>query len=96
MELLFDALRIKPPSWSSSYLAGRRLTTYGRVSNLRAEVPDLKQFGGPYEDSSDQFDLTEHFSTLILATLVNAGLSKVLLFYFPDLRLRKTNRLGTL
>lgn len=96
MELVFDALRIKPPSWSSSYLAGRRLTTYGRVSNLRAEVPDLKQFGGPYEDSSDQFDLTEHFSTLILATLVNAGLSKVLLFYYPDLRLRKTDRLGTL
>lgn len=76
MELLFDALRIKPPSWSSSFLAGRRLTTYGRVSNLRTE-PDMKQFGGPYEDSGNYFDLTEHFSTLILATFVDAGLSKV-------------------
>lgn len=76
MELLFDALRIKPPSWSSSFLAGRRLTTYGRVSNLRTE-PDMKQFGGPYEDSGNNFDLTEHFSTLILATFVDAGLSKV-------------------
>lgn len=76
MELLFDALRIKPPSWSSSFLAGRRLTTYGRVANLRSE-PDQKQFGAPYEDSNNQFDLTEHFSTLILATLVDAGLSKV-------------------
>lgn len=76
MELLFDTLRIKPPSWSSSYLAGRRLTTYGRVANLRSE-PDMKQFGGPYEGNGNQFDLTEHFSTLILATLVNAGLSKV-------------------
>lgn len=76
MELLFDALRIKPPSWSSSFLAGRRLTTYGRVANLRSE-PDQRQFGVPYEDSSNQFDLTEHFSTLILATLVHAGLSKV-------------------
>lgn len=76
MELLFGALRIKPPSWSSSFLAGRRLTTYGRVSNLRTE-PDMKQFGGPYEDSGNNFDLTEHFSTLILATFVDAGLSKV-------------------
>ena len=79
MELLFDALRIKPPSWSSSFLAGRRLTTYGRVANLRSE-PDQKQFGAPYENNNNQFDLTEHFSTLILATLVDAGLSKV---YFP-------------
>lgn len=77
MELLFDALRIKPPSWSSSFLAGRRLTTYGRVANLRSE-PDQKQFGAPYENSSNQFDLTEHFSTLILATLVDAGLSRAL------------------
>lgn len=76
MELLFDTLRIKPPSWSSSYLAGRRLTTYGRVANLRSE-PDMKQFGGAYEGSGNQFDLTEHFSTLILATLVKAGLSEV-------------------
>lgn len=76
MELLFDALRIKPPSWSSSFLAGRRLTTYGRVANLRSE-PDLKQFGEPYEGTGNQFDLTEHFSTLILATLVDAGLCKV-------------------
>lgn len=79
MELLFDTLRIKPPSWSSSYLAGRRLTTYVRVANLRSE-PDMKQFGGAYEGNRNQFDLTEHFSTLILATLVKAGLSEVRLF----------------
>ena len=32
LELLTDVLRIKPPSWSSSFLAGRRLTTYARVT----------------------------------------------------------------
>ena len=79
MELLFDALRIKPPSWSSSFLAGRRLTTYGRVSNLRSE-PDTKQARAYYDSNSNDFDLTAHFSTLILATLVNAGLIKVGLF----------------
>ncbi|THC90827.1 hypothetical protein EYZ11_009713 [Aspergillus tanneri] len=76
MELLFDALRIKPPSWSSSFLAGRRLTTYGRVANLRSNT-DTKQTRGYYDDRDNKFDLTAHFSTLILATLVDAGLSQV-------------------
>lgn len=75
MELLFDALRIKPPSWSSSFLAGRRLTTYGRVANLRPETDKLVP--GPYSGDNSKFDLTAHFSTLILATLIEAGLSKV-------------------
>lgn len=77
MELIFDALRIKPPSWSSSFLAGRRLTTYGRVSNLRSE-PDTKQARAYYDSNCNDFDLTAHFSTLVLATLVNAGLIKVI------------------
>lgn len=76
MELLFDALRIKPPSWSSSFLAGRRLTTYGRVANLRSDS-DAKLTRGYFDDRDNQFDLTAHFSTLILATLVDAGLSQV-------------------
>jgi hypothetical protein len=86
MELLFDALRIKPPSWSSSFLAGRRLTTYGRVANLRSES-DTKHLRGFFGGGGDnKFDLTAHFSTLILAALVDAGLSKVgyaSLFYEP-------------
>ncbi|KAL5043838.1 hypothetical protein BDW71DRAFT_187084 [Aspergillus fruticulosus] len=77
MELLFDALRIKPPSWSSSFLAGRRLTTYGRVANLRSES-DTRHLRNFFDSSESQFDLTAHFSTLILATLIDAGLSKAL------------------
>lgn len=76
MELLFDALRIKPPSWSSSFLAGRRLTTYGRVSNLRSDTESKHTRGYP-ESRSNRFDLTAHFSTLILAALIAAGLPKV-------------------
>lgn len=76
MELLFDALRIKPPSWSSSFLAGRRLTTCGRVTNLRSES-DTKQLRAMYDDENNRFDLTAHFSALILATLLKAGLIKV-------------------
>ncbi|GFF30740.1 protein ste16 [Aspergillus udagawae] len=77
MELLFDALRIKPPSWSSSFLAGRRLTTYGRVANLRSES-DAKPVRAFYDSNDDRFDLTAHFSTLILATLIDAGLAESL------------------
>ncbi|KAJ5112455.1 hypothetical protein N7532_000500 [Penicillium argentinense] len=77
MELLFDALRIKPPSWSSSFLAGRRLTTYGRVSNLRSDT-DSRHTRTYTENTSNKFDLTAHFSTLILAALVEAGLPEAL------------------
>lgn len=77
LELLFDALRIKPPSWSSSFLAGRRLTTYGRVSNLRSES-DFAGSRAYQENGSNRFDLTAHFSTLILAALVEAGLPQAL------------------
>ncbi|KAH8691216.1 putative cytosolic regulator pianissimo [Talaromyces proteolyticus] len=77
LELLFDALRIKSPSWSSSFLAGRRLTTYGRVSNLRSES-DSKQLRFFNENDKNRIDLTMHFSALILATLLEANLIKAL------------------
>ncbi|KAJ5907535.1 hypothetical protein N7495_000217 [Penicillium taxi] len=83
MELLFDALRIKPPSWSSSFLAGRRLTTYGRVSNLRSDT-ELKHQRVFSDHDSTRFDLTAHFSTLILAALVAAGLPKALSLLIED------------
>ena len=83
MELLFDALRIKPPSWSSSFLAGRRLTTYGRVSNLRSDS-GFKHPREHFNGASNRFDLTAHFSTLILAALIAAGLPKVLNLSVPS------------
>ena len=76
LELIFDILRIKPPSWSSSFLAGRRLTTYGRVnsivdsSNKRSAIP---------EATDGRFDLTIHFTAVILVTLLRAGLVPALM-----------------
>lgn len=73
MELLFDVLRIKPPSWSGTYLAGRRLTTYGRVAKL--EGPTLKQRARSDSDPErNRVDLTQHFCALILAMFIKAGL----------------------
>jgi hypothetical protein len=83
LELLYDVLRIKTPSWSSSYLAGRRLTTYGRVTHLRSEQ-EVKQLQALYQQKNSDLDLTVHFSALLLATLINAGLIQVNLTRSPE------------
>lgn len=77
LELLFDVLRIKPPSWSSTFLAGRRLTTYGRVANLQG-APNTKRSRADSESEINRFDLTTHFASLVLATLLEAGLVQAL------------------
>ena len=76
LELMFDILRIKPPSWSSSFLAGRRLTTYGRVNNM--VDPSMKRIIVS-EATGGRFDLTTHFTAVILATLLRAGLVPALM-----------------
>ncbi|KAK5939771.1 hypothetical protein PMZ80_008153 [Knufia obscura] len=76
LELIFDILRIKPPSWSSSFLAGRRLTTYGRVNNM--VDPNMKR-SVTAEVTDGRFDLTTHFTAVILATLLRAGLVPALM-----------------
>lgn len=76
LDLLFEILQIKPPSWASSYLAGRRLTTYGRVSNLRAEGFD-HSYKSDLEEESHPLSLVDHFTTLILCILLHCGLIKV-------------------
>ncbi|KIV89971.1 hypothetical protein PV10_07322 [Exophiala mesophila] len=72
LELFFDVLRIKPPSWSSSFLAGRRLTTYGRVNAMPVDPPSQRQLAEYHAEG--RFDLTYHFSALVLAALISAGL----------------------
>ena len=73
LELLFDVFRIKAPSWSSTFLAGRRLTTYGRASNTYVE-PVTKRMKYEADHEYQRLDLTSHFSTLVLATFLRAGL----------------------
>ena len=76
LELVFDVLHIKPPSWSSSFLAGRRLTTYGRVANLKAESTAYQPRSDSDEGSS-LFSLVGHYTSLVLAVLIDCGLLKV-------------------
>ncbi len=77
LDLLFDVLHIKPPSWTSSFLAGRRLTTYGRVANLKAEAP-VQSHRSDLEEDNSRFSLIDHFTTLLLAILVHSGLVEAL------------------
>lgn len=77
LDLLFDLLHIQPPSWTSSFLAGRRLTTYGRVANLKANVTDVHLKVDVGEGRN--FSLVGHFTTLLLAIFVKCGLLAVLL-----------------
>ena len=76
LDLIFDVLHIQPPSWTSSFLAGRRLTTYGRVANLKADTTQSHFKADPEEGSS--FSLTAHFTALLLAVLLQCGLVMVI------------------
>lgn len=73
LELVNDILRIKSPSWSTSFLAGRRLTTYGRVVALKD--PDAEQ---PMGDEKNE--LVNHFIAATLAVLVHSNLLDMLLY----------------
>lgn len=73
IDLLFNLLRIKSPSWSSSFLAGRRLTTYGRVTNLKAQ-PTKAASSLTVEDESAEKNLTDHYTALLLAVLISSDM----------------------
>ncbi|KAL8823092.1 MAG: hypothetical protein Q9191_006183 [Dirinaria sp. TL-2023a] len=77
LDLLFDVLCIKPPSWTSSFLAGRRLTTYGRVAKLTTDTPSQNQKLDP-EDENNEVSLVDHFTTLLLAIFVHCGVTHAL------------------
>ena len=77
LDMFFDVLHITPPTWTSSFLAGRRLTTYGRVANMKADTTELHFTAEVLEGESTQFNLVEHFTTLLLAILLECGLIEV-------------------
>lgn len=77
LDILFAVLQIKAPSWSSSFLAGRRLTTYGRVANLTTDATVAPTPSALEEDEEGQVCLTEHYTAMLLAVLLQSGLHQV-------------------
>ncbi|KAK3637380.1 hypothetical protein LTR56_013730 [Elasticomyces elasticus] len=89
LDLLGSMLRIKSPSWGSSFIGGRRLTTYGRVVNLRSEQQydhsHAKHAGSGREgDDGQKRSLVRHFTAVVLAVLLRQGLLKGLLHAEAD------------
>ncbi|KAJ0387464.1 hypothetical protein COL922a_002287 [Colletotrichum nupharicola] len=81
IDLIYLLLRIKSPSWASSFLAGRRLTTYGRVASLKS-MPNQQAplaISMPHEDDGGEQNFMDHYTALLLATFVKAGLLENLL-----------------
>jgi hypothetical protein len=80
IELIHSLLRIKSPSWATPYLAGRRLTTYRRVANLKPATTATSKLSTAYidEDSGEQ-SFVDHYTTLLLAIFIKAGLLRSLL-----------------
>ncbi|KAJ8124783.1 hypothetical protein O1611_g8857 [Lasiodiplodia mahajangana] len=77
LDLLYSLLRIKPPSWATSYLAGRRLTTYGRVATLKSDAPNKGEI--TYEEEGMEQNFVEHYTALLLAIFIRSGLMPNLL-----------------
>lgn len=79
LDLLFSLLRIKPPAWATSFLAGRRLTTYGRVANLKSSNQKDKTSAFYQEEDGGEQNFLEHYTALLLAVLIKSGLLPSLL-----------------
>lgn len=67
IDLLYSLLRIKSPFWAPSFLAGRRLTTYGRVATLKAAPQKTAQ---PVEEEPGEKSFVDHYTALLLAVLI--------------------------
>ena len=76
LDLLFDVLQIKSPSWSNSSSISRRLTTFGRVANVSPNGEESRADAGG-ESSIEDVSLVDHYTTLLLAIMVQCGLVKV-------------------
>lgn len=95
IDLLFNLLRIKPPSWSASFLAGRRLTTYGRVANLKG-APAKTAANVTGDDETGEKNLVDHYTALLLAVLISADMLPGLLQVTKDADNQQLKRKTTL
>ena len=71
IDLLYTLLRIKSPFWATSFLAGRRLTTYGRLTTLKAAPQKTPQLAE--EDPADK-GFVDHYTALLLAVLISSDM----------------------
>ncbi|KAI1333686.1 Rapamycin-insensitive companion of mTOR, N-term-domain-containing protein [Xylariaceae sp. FL0016] len=98
IDLLYSLLRIKPPAWATSFLAGRRLTTYGRVNTLKSTTSNKNEATYDNDESAEQ-NFVEHYTALLLAIFIKANMMPNLLLVAqesedPMLRRKATLLIG--
>ncbi|KAK5653151.1 hypothetical protein OQA88_9250 [Cercophora sp. LCS_1] len=93
LDLIYNLLRIKSPAWATSFLAGRRLTTYGRV-NLKSAA--VKPSPSDMEDDGGEQSFVDHFTALLLAVFVKSGVVPALLKLTQDTNNPTLKRKSTL
>lgn len=84
IDLLINILRVKPPSWSSSFIVGRRLTTYNRVANPKVDAKETDKPRVENRDDRERRSLVEHFTAVVLAVLLQQGLLEALMHAESD------------
>lgn len=83
LDLLIEILRIRSPSWSTPFIGGRRLTTYGRVMHLKSQTSRDGQ-DKDIADDPQKRSLVRHFTAVTLAVLLRQGLLDGLLHAESD------------
>lgn len=94
IDLLYALLRIKSPAWATPFLAGRRLTTYGRVTALNTTAPKGTQ--AYIEDDGGEQNFVDHYTALLLAALIRSDLVPTLLNLARDAEDETLKRKSTL
>ena len=84
LDLLIEILRVKSPSWSTSFIGGRRLTTYARVANLRDDKLAADEAVQQSANDAQKRSLLQHFTAVALAVLLRQGLMNGLLHAESD------------
>ena len=75
LDLWFEVLDIRIGSWAQNFLAGRRLTVFGRP--LAYHSSEKKEV---LPESDGRTNLFTHYKTLILAVLISSGLLDALAY----------------
>lgn len=77
IDLLYGLFRIKSPFWATSFLAGRRLTTFGHLASLKANIQ--KPQGQTTEEDTGEKNFVDHYTALLLAIMISSGMMPGLL-----------------
>lgn len=80
LDIFFTVFRIKPMSWTSSFLAGRRLTTLGRIAESKNDYNYLEY--GAFNTTESRF--SKHYTALLLAITFHCGLMENLVQVLKD------------